>query len=81
MLQSAPMPLDVYEALADSGIVPEKAVTMFLNGVEPPFTDHELSHCSGDLSTGVKIISSQEELEDVNGKLVKLFGNDNNDEE
>jgi hypothetical protein len=67
------MPLDVYEALAQAGIVPEKAVSMFLQGVTPPFTEHEMTHCSGDLSTGVKVISSQEELEKVNNNLTYLF--------
>jgi hypothetical protein len=32
-----------------------------------------MTHCSGDLSTGVKVISSQEELEKVNNNLTYLF--------
>lgn len=67
------MPRLVYDSLVDSGVVPEKLSSMFQHGVEPPLTDSELCHCAGDLSTGVKIISSEEELTKLNDTLVQLF--------
>lgn len=78
VLRNEPMPLDVYEALIGEKIVPEKLVSMFLVGMEPPLTEHELLHCTEDLSTGIHLKSGAEEVEETKGNLIQLFNNNNN---
>ncbi|MCT4535786.1 hypothetical protein [Halodesulfovibrio sp.] len=59
---------DVFCALADAGLNPEKLLVMFQNGTTPPLTDDEMEYLTwAEASVGSRMEDEEFEFEDLQG--------------